>query len=307
MVTLKDLHDNLLKEELKRDYFLSKLNEALDTGNLQLAVEALDKAEDLISSTLPSVKSLKTALSNAKSDTRKLIRIKNKKKAAETTAKLVTFYSKMWNFLSRDLPALTKLLLRDFIDDSVPENKKLGTMPDSADIRVAIIEALKNDQSPWYKKLLTFVTGSSKYVNAVPYLDLDAFAEDFLNLTKEEFGNAIFAIASRVNSLTKPSTFTRTVAAATPAIATPSPVIIPTPAPVVVPPTPSAVVDGEKEVDDIVTSLDNLVGIILEKYNTEPKIVGDILNLKKFIINQLLDGKKFNGIIVELDKIATAS
>ena len=168
MVTLKDLHDNLLKEELKRDYFLSKLNEALDTGNLQLAVEALDKAEDLISSTLPSVKSLKTALSNAKSDTRKLIRIKNKKKAAETTAKLVTFYSKMWNFLSRDLPALTKLLLRDFIDDSVPENKKLGTMPDSADIRVAIIEALKNDQSPWYKKLLTFVTGSSKYVNAVP-------------------------------------------------------------------------------------------------------------------------------------------
>jgi hypothetical protein len=48
MATLKQLHENLIQEEIKNNYFLSKLNEAINIGNLKAIIDPIEKMESIV-------------------------------------------------------------------------------------------------------------------------------------------------------------------------------------------------------------------------------------------------------------------
>jgi hypothetical protein len=194
MVTLKHLHENLIREELEKNYFLYQINEALNTGNNKLAIAAFFKVKNLISKTMPKFKSLKVALSEAENDADNVFTIKDENEASNVIAKLITFYSKFWNFLSEDLPALISFYFRDSLsNEDIADNvslydalkiemggKEEKTYKKFKNLRSLIYNAFIEDKSPWYRKVLTSITGNDEYIRTVPYLNLNDFADEFM-------------------------------------------------------------------------------------------------------------------------------
>ncbi len=207
MVTVRQLHETLIREEIKQNYFLSAINEALNTGNLQIAVTALDKIDDLAAKALPDATSLQTAIEKARKDAMKLLKTKDKEEASEITAKLVTFYSKMWSFLSKDLPALSKLLVRDFLKPTTPGDTLLYTIPNINEFRETLTDALTNEESPWYRKIIAFLSGSKDFISAIPYINIETFVNEILTMKKDDFLAAIGIAQSKSSATMTPQAF----------------------------------------------------------------------------------------------------
>jgi hypothetical protein len=109
---------------------------------------------------MPSFNSLKQAIQAAEADVNSAV--SDPKKAADITGKVISFYSKIWNFLSNDLIALSRLpAMRDFFDDqkNPDQNSNLNASPNIKDVRTQLITALKSDDSPWFKQIRESLDG----------------------------------------------------------------------------------------------------------------------------------------------------
>lgn len=278
MVTSRQLHESLILEEIKQNYFLNALNEALNTGDLHVAVQALDKIENLASDVLPTVNSLQIASEKARKDALKLLKIKDRVEASEITAKLVTFYSKIWSFLTRDLPSLTKLLARNFLKSSTPGNTPLFTVSNLSEFRETVIEALTDDESPWYKKIIAYLSGSAEYVSSVPYLNINLFVDEFLKMTKDEFVTALNTVTSQANSTIRPLAFTN--------VLTTPPVVagILSSAPKINPPSTPTNADP---VNQLIFALNDGILLLSQKFS-----INDPDKLKEYILDRVFNKKK---------------
>ena len=193
MATLKQLHESLIKEEIKRNIFLSKLHEASLVRNFTPLIKHIDKMETMANNM--GFVSLTSAFSDALEDAKKIGKFKTndpgqRKKAMEIGSKVVTFMAKMSDFFGKDLPNIKSLNLREFFKDAADDDI-LSSHPEGAEVEEVIKQALIKDNSPWYKRAISWLSGSSSWVSDVPYLDIDLFATEFMGKTKAELQNAI--------------------------------------------------------------------------------------------------------------------
>lgn len=213
MNTLRDLNQKILKETIDSNLVLKKLNEAIDTQNLKVLADQLEKLNGLVSNVMPSFNSLKQAIAKAETDINSSV--SDPKKSRDITGKVVSFYSKMWNFLSNDLITLARLpALRDFFDDkkTPDENATLGNSPSAQEVRKQIMTALKADNSPWFKKALAMLSNNPNYVSDIPYLDINLFSSEFVNLPKKQLKTSLEQINSQIKQIQNPENVTNQIA-----------------------------------------------------------------------------------------------
>jgi len=212
MNTLRDLNQKILKETIDSNLVLKKLNEAIDTQNLKVLADQLEKLNGLVSNVMPSFNSLKQAIAKAETDINSSV--SDPKKSRDITGKVVSFYSKMWNFLSNDLITLSRLpALRDFFDDkkTPDENAILGNSPSAQEVRKQIMTALKADNSPWFKKALAMLSNNPNYVSDIPYLDINLFSSEFVNLPKKQLKTSLEQINSQIKQIQNPENVTNQI------------------------------------------------------------------------------------------------
>lgn len=213
METLKEINEKILKETIESNLVLKNLNEALDTKNLKVLGDQLEGLNNLVNTVMPTFNSLKQAIQQAERDVN--IAVSDPKKAKNVTGKVISFYSKLWNFLSGDLVALSRLpAMRDFFDDkkTPDENSTLNNSPDVQNVRNQILTALKSDNSPWFKKALAMLTNDPNYLNSIPYLDLNAFATEFTSLPKKQLKDSLEKINSQIKQIQNPEKISNDIA-----------------------------------------------------------------------------------------------
>lgn len=273
MPTLKQLHESLIQEEIKRNHFLSKLHEASMIRNFTPLIKHIDKMDDMAKNM--GFMTLTSAFSNALDDAKRIATFKTnsprqKKKALEIGSKVVTFMSKMSDFFGKDLPNIKAINLRNFFKNAADDDV-VGSHSDAIGIDEVIKQALIKDASPWYKKALTFLTGSSEWISDVPYLDIDSFAAEFLGKTKTELQNAI-DVAVGGSSLP-------------PVTITPP---LPPPPPITPPPS-----DGTAAVNTAITALDDVVAKLQDKFPT----IATTITSEKVAALLFVGRKKFDDIV----------
>lgn len=208
MTNLKFINENLLKETIKENIIL----EAIDAKNINLLADQIEKLSTVINSSMPSFVSLKTALNQAENEANQAAT--NPKKSNEVIAKIVSFYSKIWNFVSNDLKALSRLpALRDFFDPAKTQddNSVLSSNPKAAEIKQQIIAALRSDNSPWFKKALAKLTKNSNFVSDIPYLNMDQFIQEFMSSPRSTLKAALEGVSSQIKSVQNPETISKTL------------------------------------------------------------------------------------------------
>ncbi|NBP15580.1 hypothetical protein EBU95_14470 [bacterium] len=188
MATLKKLHENLIKQEIKRNYFLNMLNEAINIGNVKAIIDPIEKMESIVKQM--NFISLNFAFERALADAKKIAVIKDNSLASELVTKITVFYSKIWNFLSKDLPILKRINLKDFFENAEPDDRLAGHK-DASEIKKIIREALIEDNSPWYRIALAYIRKDSSWVSAIPYLNIDSFVNEFMSMEKKELEESI--------------------------------------------------------------------------------------------------------------------
>lgn len=207
MNSLKSINQKILDETIKANLILKNLNEAIDTKNIKLLGDQIEKLNSLVSNVMPSFNSLKQAIQAAEADVNSAV--SDPKKAAEITGKVISFYSKIWNFLSNDLIALSRLpAMRDFFDDqkNPDQNSNLNASPNIKDIRTQLITALKSDDSPWFKKALAMLSNNPNYLSGIPYLDLNGFVNEFVSLPKTQLKDSLEKINAQIKQIQNPET-----------------------------------------------------------------------------------------------------
>lgn len=205
MNSLSFVNQKLLKETIDSNLILKKLNEAIDTKNIKLLGDQIEKLNSLVSNVMPSFNSLKQAIQAAETDVNTAA--SDPKKAKDVTGKVISFYSKIWNFLSNDLLALSRLpALRDFFDDqkNPDQNSVLNSSPNIKDIRMQLINSLKSDDSPWFKKALAMLSNNPNYLSGIPYLDLNGFVNEFVSLPKTQLKDSLEKINAQVKQMQNP-------------------------------------------------------------------------------------------------------
>lgn len=301
MVTLKQLHENLIQEELEKNYFLHQINEALSTGNNKLAIAAFFKVKDLIKKTMPKFKTLKAALSEAENDADSVFTIKDQDKASNVIAKLITFYSKFWNFLSEDLPALITFYFRDSLsNESIGDDVRLydalkiemggkeeKTNRKFKNLRNLVYNAFIEDKSPWYRKVLTSITGNDEYIRTVPYLNLNDFADEFMLMNMGKLRKLISSI-DEIKSL-KPKLEPEEGAAKETEVRKPEPTSEPE----------TLEITTNQKLIKIIELFDQVKEELKAK---KPELNWDSIDLKIKILTLILEGKKIEAIEEELAK-----
>jgi hypothetical protein len=213
METLKEINAKLLKETIESNLVLKKLNEALDSRTLHILADQLEKLNSLVKNTMPSFHSLGLAVAEAEKDAN--LAVSNPKKARDVIGKVISFYSKLWNFLANDLIAISRLpAMRDFFDDKKTPNKEatLNDSPDVETIKNQLIEALKSDNSPWFKKALAMITKDPSYLNSIPYLDMNRFVIEFTSMSKKQLKETLEKINSQIKQVANPEKISNEIA-----------------------------------------------------------------------------------------------
>lgn len=208
MINLKFINENLLKETIKENIIL----EAVDAKNINLLADQIEKLSGVINSSMPSFVSLKTALNQAENEVNQAAT--NPKKSGKTLAKIVSFYSKIWNFVSNDLKALSRLpALRDFFDPSKTQddNAVLASNPKAAEIKQQITAALKSDNSPWFKKALAMLTKNTNFVSDIPYLNMEQFIQEFMSAPRSTLKAALEGVSGQIRSVQNPEVISKTL------------------------------------------------------------------------------------------------
>jgi hypothetical protein len=197
MVSLKELHEHLVLEEINENYFLYNLNEALNRQNIQKVSEAIANLKQLVDKT--GLTTLKSAFDAADKDARSVSRIRNQKKAAEKAIKVITFHGKVSNFLGKDLPLLKgDPNFTDFFDEKTPKDATLASQKNFKEIREVFKNAVAVDSSPWYKKALSALSGEVSWIAGVPYLNIDKLIDELMGKSKEELEKIISNISPNV-------------------------------------------------------------------------------------------------------------
>ncbi len=192
MLSLKKLHESLIQQEIKQNYFLYTLNEAVKKGTVDELSGLLSEIGNLIDST--NIKSLKTALTLAQADSKRVPRYTDSREAEKAILKIITFYSKIWNFFNQDMNKIIANL------GSFHKNDKALNTSNAADfIKRSILRLIIEDDSPWYKKALSTITNDISFTSEIPYLNIASFVDELMNKTKEELSNMIL-VATRVSN-----------------------------------------------------------------------------------------------------------
>lgn len=205
MNSLKSINQKILDETINANLILKNLNEAIDAKNIKLLGDQIEKLNSLVSNVMPSFNSLKQAIQAAEADVNNAV--SDPKKAADITGKIISFYSKIWNFLSNDLIALSRLpAMRDFFDDqkTPDQNSNLNSSPNIKDIRTQLITALKADDSPWFKKALAMLSNNPNYLSGIPYLDINNFVNEFISLPKTQLKDSLEKINAQIKQIQNP-------------------------------------------------------------------------------------------------------
>jgi ribosomal protein L22 len=212
MYSLNEINKKMIQEEIKSNLILDSLNEALNTGNLQIFASAIDKLDNIAKTSLPTFKSLQTAIQLAEKEVNAYA--VDPKKSEQILPKVITFYSKIWNFLSRDLQVLAKLpALRDFFDDTKTQdqNATLAQSPDAENVKRQLIAAIKNDESPWYKKAIASLTKNPQIISSIPYLNINMFIQEFMMTPKQNLKTALESASGAVKQAPAPEVATKNI------------------------------------------------------------------------------------------------
>lgn len=213
MTNLKFINESLLKETIKENIIL----EAIDANNINLLADQIEKLSGVINSSMSSFASLKTALNQAENEANQAVT--NPKKSGDIIAKIISFYSKIWNFISNDLKALSRLpAMRDFFDPTKTQddNSILSSNPKAEEIKQQIVAALKNDNSPWFKKALATLTKNTNFVSDIPYLNTEQFIQEFMNTPRSTLKAALEGVSNQIRSVQNPEAVSKTLTNADP-------------------------------------------------------------------------------------------
>jgi len=196
MVTLKQLHENFIDEQIRENYFLNTLFEAIDAKQITRVADSIDKLEVVAEKFQNKV--LDAAMLDARKDA-KLVATARAGTQETIIANLIGFYSKITNFLKVDLPALKRVNLKDFFSASTDPGAKLIDDLDAKNIKKVLRMALTTDS--FFGKILGRFGLTSQKVSAVPYLKIENFIQNFMTTPKSELETNINAVIAAVGGL----------------------------------------------------------------------------------------------------------
>ncbi len=198
MVTLKQLHENFIDEQIRENYFLNTLFEAINAKQITRIADSIDKLENVAN--LLNNEAINTAMDEARKQA-KLVATAGVEDQEKIITKLVEFYSKITNFFKTDLPALKRVNLKDFFDKTGKGTfgAKLLDEPDNEDIKKVLRRALTTDS--FFGKILGRFGLTSQAVSAVPYLDIEKFIQNFMTTPKGKLLANINAVIKAVGGL----------------------------------------------------------------------------------------------------------
>jgi len=272
MSNLKNLNEQILKQTIKENIIF----EAIDSKNINFLADQIEKMGNLINSSMPTFQTLKTALSQAEAEANKAAT--NPEKSKDTIGKVVSFFSKMWNFLSNDLKGLSRLpAMRDFFDPAknTDDNSTLATSPNAQDIRNQLMSSLKNDNSPWFKKALRLLTNNQNYVSDIPYLNANSFVDEFLQTPRKTLKTALESVNNQIKTVQNPEVVSKTLA--TPATGTEA--------------STGGTQDVAKQFQATQTELNKLYTSFVEKLGDKGKVPDNQVKIKQIIVNSFLQNE----------------
>lgn len=271
MTSLKFLNEKLLKETIKENIIL----EAVDSKNINLLADQIEKMSGLINTSMPTFQTLKTALSQAENEANKAAT--NPEKSRDTIGKVISFFSKLWNFLANDLKGLSRLpAMRDFFDPAknTDDNSTLATSQAAQDIKNQLTSALKTDNAPWFKKALATLTNNQNYVSEIPYLNAAAFIDEFMQTPRKTLKAALESVSSQIQSVQNPEGISKTLSNTA-----------------TQPVSPEAGKDVAQQFQSTQTELNKLYNSFIAKLGDKGKSPDNQVKLKQIIVNSFLQNE----------------
>jgi len=208
MVTLKQLHENFIDEQIRENYFLNTLFEAINVKQITKIADSIDKLEDVADKFKNGA--LDAAMLEARKDA-KQVATAGTGKQEEILTNLIGFYSKITNFLKTDLQALQRVNLKDFFAAGTADDAKLVDDPEAEDIRKVLRKALTTDS--FFGQILGKFGLTSQLASAVPYLKIENFIQTFMTTPKSELETNINEVIGAAGSLPQNPTSTDTAPA----------------------------------------------------------------------------------------------
>lgn len=196
MVSLKQLHENFINEEINNNYFLRNLFEAIDANKINKIADSIDKLEDVANKLKNGA--IERAMLEARTAANKVITASGEEQD-EILTNLIGFYSKITNFFKTDLPALQRVTLKDFFSDKTPDVAKLTDQDNDKQIRAILRKALTTDS--FFGKILGRFKLTSQLASAVPYLNIEDFIQTFMTTPKSELKANIAAVVGAAGGL----------------------------------------------------------------------------------------------------------
>lgn len=208
MVSLKQLHENLILEEIESNFFLHALNEEINDRAVGRVAGAIDKLDTVVQTL--GLATLDGAMDLAQADADKVYDLDDDE-AEKIISKITTFYSKITYLLQKAIPNLAKVNLKKFFGNNVPDATTLNDF----DRQVAgILKKALTSNTGLFKRALASIFGDNEWTSGMPYLNIDAFVNEFMDLKKSDLKKIIGSLNTQAATLQPAQVFTSTAATA---------------------------------------------------------------------------------------------